>query len=68
MEIKNLSLEYLVHIKSLRKFLPFHKLDLPKDIRIHPVIHISEFEPFYEDRFGRKKEPPPVIIDNEEEY
>jgi hypothetical protein len=56
--------------KIIKKISPVsYKLDLPKEIRIHPVIHVSELEPFYEDHFGRKKEPPPpIIIDNEEEY
>ena len=31
------------------------------------MIHVSEFEPYYEDNFGRKQEPPPPIIINEEE-
>jgi len=56
--------------KIIKKISPLsYKLDLSKNIRIHPVIHVSELEPFYEDHFGRKKEPPlPVIVDNEEEY
>ena len=56
--------------KIVKKISPVsYKLDLPKNIRIHPVIHVSEFEPYYEDHFGRTKEPqPPIIINNEEEY
>jgi len=41
---------------------------LPKNLRIHPVIHVSELEPYYEDHFGRNQKPPPIIINNEEEY
>ncbi len=54
--------------KVIKKISPVsYKLELPKNIRIHPVIHVSELEPYYEDEFGRKKEPPPPIIINEEE-
>ncbi len=47
-----------------------YKLELPENIKIHPVVHVSSLEPFYEDeKFRRKQEPPPpVIINNEEEY
>jgi len=45
-----------------------YKLKLPRKLRIHPVIHVSELEPYYEDHFGRNQKPPPIIIENEEEY
>ena len=42
---------------------------LPKNIRTHHVIYVSELEPFYENHFERKKEQPlRVIVNNEEEY
>ena len=54
--------------KIIRKVSPVsYELELPKNIRIHPVIHVSELEPYYEDKFGRKQKPPPPIIVNEEE-
>jgi len=31
------------------------------------VIPVSELEPYYEENFGRKQEPPPPISINEEE-
>jgi len=56
--------------KIIRKISPVsYKLELPKNIRIHPVIHVSEFEPYYEDHFERKQPPPPpIIVNDEEEY
>ena len=46
------------------------KLELPKTLKIHPVVHVSSLELFHEDRkFRRKNEPPPPIsVDGEEEY
>ena len=33
------------------------------------MIHISEIEPYFEDNFGSKQEPPlPIIINEEEEF
>jgi len=38
-------------------------------MKIHPVVHVSSLEPFYEDNFGRTPDPPPpIIINDEEEY
>ena len=56
--------------KILEKVSPVtYKIDFPKNIRIHPIIHVSELEPYYEDTFKRKKEPPPpIIVNDEEEY
>ncbi len=56
--------------KILEKVSPVsYRVELPKNIRIHPVIHVSELEPYFEDKFKRKQNPPPpVIIDEEEEY
>jgi len=46
-----------------------YKIKLPKSIRIHPIIHVSNLEPYIDDEFGRQEEPPPpIIINNEEEY
>jgi len=54
--------------KIIKKISPVsYKLELPKNIRIHPIIHVSELEPYYEDNFERKKEPPPPVIVNEDE-
>lgn len=44
-----------------------YKIELPKTLRIHPIIHVSELEPYFEDKFKRKQAPPPPIIVNEEE-
>ncbi len=46
-----------------------YKLELPQSMKIHPVVHVSSLEPFYEDHFDRKQEPPPPItVNDEEEY
>ena len=46
-----------------------YKLDLPHTMKIHPVVHVSSLEPYFEDSFGRNQTPsPPIIIDDEEEY
>ena len=46
-----------------------YKLDLPKSLRIHPIVHVSSLEPNYEDNFNRiTPSPHPIIIKDEEEY
>ncbi len=54
--------------KILEKVSPVsYRVELPKNIRIHPVIHVSELEPYFEDKFKRKQNPPPPVIIDEEE-
>jgi len=66
---KKLKPRKLGPFKIISKISPVsYKLDLPKNLRIHPVIHVSELEPYYEDNFGRNQEPPPITINDEEEY
>jgi hypothetical protein len=67
---KKLKPRKLGPFKIIKKISPVtYKLDLPKKYRIHPIIHVSELEPYYEDNFNRTQAPPPpVIIDDEEEY
>ena len=56
--------------KIIEKVSPVtYKIDFPKNIRIHPIIHVSELEPYYKENFKRKKEPsPPIIVNDDEEY
>ena len=45
---KKLKLRKLVPYKIIKKISSFsYKLDLPKNIKIHPIIHGSELESFY---------------------
>jgi len=45
------------------------ELELPKTIKIHPVVNISRIRRYKEQVRGQKKQPtPPVIIEGEEEY
>ena len=46
-----------------------YRLNLPPSMKIHPVVHVSSLEPYYEDNFGREQPlPPPIVVDDEEEY
>ena len=45
------------------------ELELPKSIRIHPVVNISRVQLYKPQVEGQKKTPPkPVIIEGEEEF
>jgi hypothetical protein len=46
------------------------KLEFPKNIRVHNVIHVSKIKPFHETyRFGDRGKPPPFdLIDGEPEF
>jgi hypothetical protein len=47
-----------------------YELELPKGARVHPVVHVSKLNIYYDpDQVGRHKvePPPPEIIDGEEE-
>ena len=45
------------------------ELELPKSIKIHPVVNVSRVQPYKPQVEGQKKIPPkPVIIKGEEEF
>jgi len=45
------------------------KLELPKSIRIHPIVNVSRVQLYKPQVEGQKKTPPkPVIIEGEEEF
>jgi len=45
------------------------ELELPKTIKIHPVVNVSRIRRYKEQVQGQKKQPAlPVIIEGEEEY
>jgi len=65
---KKLRTRKLGSFKIIKKISPVsYQLELPNNLKIHSVIHVSELEPYYKDNFGRKQEPPPPISINEEE-
>jgi len=38
-------------------------------MKIHPEVHVSNLEPYFEDELNRKQKPPSlVMVENEEEY
>lgn len=47
-----------------------YRLRFPKDIKRHPVIHVSEIEPAAGDPLPGQEHPPPppVVIEGEEEW
>ena len=48
-----------------------YKLKLPRSIKSHPVVHVSDLEPYLsEDPFPGQINPPPlpVIIEGEQEW
>ena len=51
-----------------------YKLELPPSWRIHPVFHVSKLRPtivdktLHPDEIDDSLRPPPVLIDDEEEY
>jgi len=45
------------------------ELELPKMVKIHPIINVSRIRRYKEQVPGQKKQPaPPVIIEKEKEY
>ena len=46
------------------------KVKLPKDLKIHPVLNVSQIKSALNPQFPNQKteNPPPVLVDNEEEY
>ena len=62
-ENKKLKPRKLGPFKIIKKVSPVtYELKLPKKYRIHPIVHVSELEPYYEDNFERNQPPPPPII------
>jgi hypothetical protein len=46
-----------------------YELELPKHIKIHPVISVAHLEPATEDPYHRPHPPPgPILVEGNEEY
>ena len=47
-----------------------YKLDLPPSMKVHPVFHVSLFEPAFSDPIPGQRNPPPptIIVDGKEEW
>jgi len=54
------------------KFINIYKLELPKNLKVHPIFHVSFFKSVAHDasRLNQKhnSRPPPDLIDNELEF
>ena len=46
------------------------RLNLPKQMRVHPVFHASKFIPYHEDEIGDRNppQPPPIEVEGYEEF
>lgn len=45
-----------------------YRLALPHGWRIHPVFHVTQLEPFHRREGEEPEQPPPIIIDENEEW
>ena len=45
-----------------------YQLDLPTGWKMHPIYHITQLEPFQGRKGKEPEQPPPVTIDNHEEW
>jgi len=55
-----------------KKFLDTYKLELPKNLKVHPIFHVSFFKPVSHDTSRRNQKhnsrPMPDLIHNELEF
>jgi len=54
------------------KFLDTHKLELPENLKVHPIFHVSLLKPIARDASKPNQEhnsrPPPDLVHNEPEF
>jgi hypothetical protein len=68
---RKLNAKYIGPFNIVNKISPVaYKLELPNNMKMHPVFHISLLKLYNEDDEFNRPTPPPAIItsDNEEEY
>jgi len=68
---RKLDWKWLGPYEVKRKVSPYaYELELPRDLRIHPVHHVSLLDPVAEDPLPGQNitPPPPVEVDGDQEY
>ena len=69
--VRKLTARKLGPYKVIKQISPVnYELDLPKDLRVHPVFHIDRLSPWKGNEVNGKLPPPPepVEVEGEEEY
>jgi Chromo (CHRromatin Organisation MOdifier) domain len=68
--IKKLSQKFFGPFKIIEQINPVtFRLDLPSNLQIHPVFHVSLLEPATPDAYpNQNQNPQPILVDNDTEF